>query len=56
MNEREPCDYGMQQEQEEAEFIEQHKGWYSCVYCGKVYQERPLMGCCGEVHFDVIGE
>ena len=45
-----------QQEQEEAQWIEEHKGWYACVYCGEVYAEQPVIGCCKENHFEIIGE
>lgn len=49
-------DNWQQQQQQEAEqWLEEHKGWYECVYCGNVYSEKPAM-CCKENHFDVIGE
>lgn len=41
---------------QEAEWVETHKGMYQCVYCGNVYVEQPVRGCCKEVHFNIIGE
>ena len=53
-------DNWQQQQQQEAEqwlvkqWEDAHKGWFECVYCGKVYQEQPRT-CCRETHFFIIG-
>ena len=46
-----------QQEQDEhQQFIEENRGMLECMYCGKLYSDHPVRRCCGEVHFNVIGD